>query len=539
MHKTIKLAKILKKGAGKESGGAAASIVLGILGALLAALLAVLGVYLNRMHSMIADPSVFFQELFLAGAIVSLIFLVPRILNTMYMSNDLPLLLTFPYTYNQIIGAKVLNVSSVAWIFCAIFSLPCQIAYGIVNGCGPAFFGAAVLAAVCVPILILSAIGSILVLIMPLVHTFRNKDTLKVIGGILLFALVIAIVLLPQIGNADSAMVAGVVSGLAKVVNILPINFALGSLMSGSGSGLMVLAIIGITAVCGVIFALLTKALYIKGTLSMQETSASGKTLTDQTLHKASGKRSVYRAYLMKELRLVRRNPAYLTNGFLYTFIYPAVLLIILMVSSGSVSMLSVSVLKTQMGTLGWVAGVVLVVTVVASGSNAIAASSMSREGAELMLLKQTPVDQKVVLKAKQGAALVVCGISVGLYVIVGGGILVCMGKMAFWGIPFGLVIGAGALVFCVNTVMLRDIKKPMFVWENEADMLKTRTGARCLILMFAGLFIGLALAIAIPLLPIAYFWPILLVLIALSVVILLLSNRRLYRVGPEIMRKY
>ena len=539
MHKVLYLAKVLKKGTGSGSDSMATRTMMTILGIALAALLAVLGVFMKNFAAVTGDPVVLFQSFFMIGAVMALVFAIPLILNTMYMSNDLPVLLTMPYSYNEIIWAKVLNVSSIVWEVCAVFSLPCQVAYGIANGASVSFYLAVVLAAICVPVIVLSFIGSVMVLIMSFVHTMRNKDTLKILGAVLGFGALVAFILLTNFSKADKSALTGALATLGNFVNVIPVNFALRVLLEGSLDPLMLLAIVGITAAFFLVFVVLVKFLYINGALAMQDTSSSAKHLDAAAMEENCRQQSVFRAYLRKELRLVRRNPAYLTNGFLITILYPAVILVLYMFSSNSLEILSLSKLHSDMDFLSWATGMAIMIPSLACASNTIANSCMSREGEDLMILKQTPVDYSEVLKAKQWAALMVCGGSSCGYVVIGGLILCFLGILPIWTVPYALVLNLAIMVFSVNKLMMTDLKKPSFTWESEADMLKTRGTGTGIFLAIGGIFSALALIIVLRLLPAFCFWPVLVVVLLLSVLVIRASNRRLFRVGVAIMKKY
>ena len=538
MHKTLKLAKVLKKGSGGENFSSLRTMML-IIGVIAILLLAALGVFMNRLGALIHDPILLFQEFFLMGAVVSLFFTAPMIINTMYMSNDLPVLLTLPYTYDEIIGAKLLNVSSFSWLSAAVFSIPCGLAYGIVNGAAASFYLALLLAAICIPIITISFIGSVIILIMYFVHSLRNKDSLKIIGAIFGFIILIAFVIASNFNRIDDSAVSQVVDTIGRFVNVIPINFALKVLLNGSFNGLMLLAAIGITAGFLLIFVVLTKFLYISGALSMQETSSSAMHLEGEAFAKACRRRNVFRTYLAKEFKLVRRNPAYLMRGFLIPYLYPAVILLLYIFSSNSISFLSISDLNSKMDVLGWVTAVSMLIASMASCGNVIAYTCISREGEDVQIMKQLPVDYREVLKAKQWTAMLISGSSCLLYVVIGGIIMVAVNVLPIWSIPYGIVISLAIMAFCTGMIMIPDLKKPLFTWESEADMIKNKTSATCIIILMLGIFVPLMLVFAIKILSEAYFWPVLIGMMVIAVLLMLLANWRLFRVGLEKMSKY
>ena len=510
-----------------------------IIGIALVVGLAALGLFMNKLGGTVGDPIMLIQELFLAGAVMALFFVVPMILNTMYMSNDLPVLLTLPYSYNEIIMAKVMNVSSLVWLASAVFSLPCGLAYGVVNGKGASFFLALLLAAVCVPVISLSFSGSVIILVMSFVHTLRNKDTLRVLGAIFGFLILIGIVFATHFNKTDSGAVSKIIGGIGKFVNVLPINFALKVLLQGEMNGLMVLAIVGITVGFFLIFAVLVKFLYIKGALSMQDTSSASVRLEGAAFEKACAQKSVFKTYLAKEFKLVKKNPAFLMNGFLVPYIYPLVIIVLYIFSGNALEVLSIKNLNTTMDALGWTTGMAMLIASMAASGNVIATTCMSREGADIAVLKSLPVDYRDVLRAKQWTALLVSGGSCVLYDVVGGGIMVAVGKLPIWVIPYALAVSFSIMFFCTGMVIIPDIKKPLFTWESEADMIKNRTTATSIITLLAAVFISMGVVMFVRVLPESLFWPILAGALVVCALLVLLTDKRLIKVGLEKMAKY
>ena len=533
MHRTFELAKILKRGTGddKMSGFNKTLMILSIV---FGVMMLPAGYFLDTIPTFVPDPVAFLQTLFAGGFIVSIIILIPFILDTMYMSNDLPVLLTFPYTYNEIVWAKIINVSSVAVVVCIVCALPCGLAYGIARGAGLIFYLAILLATISLPIITISLIGGVMVIIMYFVHSLRNKDVLRVIGAILGFAFIVGMVLFANMGNTSASAIAKTFEGLSKASNVFPVNFALGRMLRGDSNPILILAVILITAIFLGVFILLTGRLYINGALAMQETSSQVVELDDEAYKKNCKKKSVLKAYMIRDLKLIKRNPAYLTKGFLLTIIYPAVVIIMYLFSSTYSDLFGLDTLKNNMAILGWTFGMSSLITIIGSSTNAVACTPISREGEDFMLLKQTPVDFRIVLRAKQLAALFICALGSVTYMVIGGLVLVAIGVLPLWDVLYALAICVGMLFFCVNINMLSDIKKPSLVWESEADMLNKKVSAASLVLLLVGVTLGVVLITIIGALPETLFYPILLGTLVFIFLLAFISSRVLFGKGMK-----
>ena len=492
MNKALALARVLKK-CGNESteeknSGHVESLAFLCLGVIAAVLLFFLGRTFGRFAIILGDPMTFIQLLFMIGALISLFFVFPSVINQLYMSNDLSVLLTLPYSSSQIVMARLINLIRLPVAICLVTTLPVVIGYAS-RDFSFSLILAGLLAAICEPIIVLSFVGIVTIAIMSNVKGVRNKDLLRTVGIILLFLVFVGITALTKQQGTGSAMDFGkLIASIGHFNNVLPINFALGALMKGF-SLLAVLEILGITAAFALVFLLLISRFYLNGALAMQETSAGKGLVSGAQMEQFNRKRSLVAAYTEKELKSVSREPAYLMNGFLYTIVFP---LVWVFINGASDMGIPLKALHTANGLFCYLLLMVPLITFLAASANAIAASSFSREGSSFGILKTMPLSPLVILKAKRNAALVVCGCGSTLYVIVGGLLLFFLGYMPIWGIAYGLLLNIPLLIFIVDTNMLHDIKKINLNWESEAQMLKTCTGAASLIMMIVGLIVPL-----------------------------------------------
>lgn len=129
--------------------------------------------------------AVFFSVLFFSAIITSL--------STHFLSEDLQLLFSWPFSVNEIFHAKLLQTTiSSSWML-LLFGLPIFVAYGVVYSAPASYYGLCVL--VVLPFLsIASSLG--VVVIMLLVHVFparRTRDVLLILS--ILFVVVLYVLL--------------------------------------------------------------------------------------------------------------------------------------------------------------------------------------------------------------------------------------------------------------------------------------------------------------------------------------------------------
>lgn len=118
--------------------------------------------------------AVFFSVLLFSGIITSL--------STHFLSEDLPLLFSWPFSVNEIFHAKLIQATvNSSWIF-LLFGMPIFLAYGVVYRASGVYYGLCLL--VIPPFLIIASTLGVMV-IMLLVHVFparRTRDVLFVLS---------------------------------------------------------------------------------------------------------------------------------------------------------------------------------------------------------------------------------------------------------------------------------------------------------------------------------------------------------------------
>ena len=551
MNRTLALSRVLRKcGAGTERSNekvGSDSVVFWIFTVLLAALMGFVGANLAKWSLLLGDPMALFRSFFFMGAVISLFLTFPGIVNNLYMSNDLTVLIVMPYTPMQLIFARLLNVSRLPFACSFVCSIAPAIGYAVTTQTSPNFWIAILLAFICVPLIVISLVGIVIIVIVSLVHGFRNKDLLRIVGVVVLFAIIVVFVVVSNNSSAISKEVISQVTGTMTLISsILPINFALEALMAEPAI-LPIAGILGITAAFVIAFTLVAKFFYFSSALSMQETSAGGKILGNNEIAGASIKQSVFRAYLKKDLKAVFREPAYLMSGILYPIFMPLVMVIVMGFAGTQGLGTSLETILQAKGAinniniLAWIVQNAMILTFYAAAANAVACCPLSREGQMLDILKTQPVPARIVLLAKEKVALIIAGIG-SLGVILLGGLVLCiLGYLPIWAILIALAINIPWLYFVIDFEMIHDLKKPKFSWETEADMLKHVIGVGSYVILFTGIIAPIFFALAILIVgsfSLLYAATIPAVIIGLGIILAIIEHRRMLRIGDEVFRK-
>ena len=498
MHRILYLAKVLRKctGTGSKDGSEVSDktkdTALYIIFAAIFVGMFFVGRMLGVWAYLLGEPISVFQSFFMLGAVVSILLTIPGMINTLYMSSDMGMLLTLPFTANEIVSARVINLLKLPVLISLVVTIAPGIGYFSTVGVIPEMLLAIIVAFVCMPVISLSALGIIVVLLMSVVKGLRSRDSLKIVGAIALI-IVFAIYVFVVNSNYSEESVKQISQTVSLFDDIFPINFALEMLMVNA-SMWGVLISFGITAAFLIVFVLVVRKFYLAAALSMQDTAASYGVVSEREFAKIIKKKAVIRAVAEKELKVTSRNPAYLLTGYLYPIFVPLLTAIVLLFTGSN--MISFNSGNTAVDTFFLFTIIVPLMVGMGVGTCAVVTTPVSREGEDFVLLRISPVKLANILKAKKIAGFIVGVGPTIVIIVIGGAILVPLYGLQFWGIIYGVALAALLGMAGVNACMTRDLKNPNLVWDNEAQMIKSAGGATAIIYLVLCIAGGMALAI-------------------------------------------
>ena len=247
-------------------------------------------------------------------------------LSKLYLSRDLLLVHSLPVSRHRLFLARWLDgtVDS-AWMV-LLFTLPVFLAYGIVFGAGPAYYGATLFSLTALA-LIASALSALAVMIgVILVPAGRMRSIVIVLGVLLFVALYVAIRLSrpEQLVNPEvfESVLAYIASLQAPVSPLLPSTWAFDSIRAALAGSIpetlfhAALAGSGVAAlVC--LLAVSADALYFKGFSRTQVASVRifrGRGISDRIFRFMPGP---VRAFTVKEIKSFMRDQAQWSQLFL------------------------------------------------------------------------------------------------------------------------------------------------------------------------------------------------------------------------------
>ena len=428
-----------------------------------------------------------------ATCIVVFIFGIFYTVSTMYHANDIERLMALPLRPYQILGGKFITLVVYEYIMEAFILLPVLVGFGIKSGAGMMYILYSALQFIVVPVIPLAMAAVIVMIVMRFTSFGKNKQLFKFVGGIIALALGVGINVLIQSGASRiteeqiMAIATGQSSLVSIVSNIFPGTiFASNALILSKslaglgGFALFVLCSAGAAAV----FLGVGQLVYLKGVSGVTETTARRKELHGDELGKSTRQGTALRSYIVKELRMLVRSPIAFMNCVLMNFLWP-VILIAIIVGRGS-SIADIGTFVTSMDG-GAVIAVIVGMSAFIASSNAVTSTAISREGSQFYVMKYIPMDMGRQLYAK-----IVTGVMISA-----SGVILLEVAAVILGIGIGaalvsLVLGLGACVVCALAGMLVDASRPKLGWMNEQQAIKQNLN------VLLHMLIGIAVAAAI-----------------------------------------
>lgn len=450
------------------------------------------------LYARIGQSATVLGALLFMSCLITFIFSLFLIPSIFYFSSDLDVLLALPLKSNQIIGAKFTVCVLYEYLFSAGILIPAYAAYWNYGDMPLLFLPFGIITILLLPIfpLVLSTLFTIL--LMRFVPFFKNRDRFNLISSILLVALGLgfSFFMNSQGTQDEAAMLEALLAGGNSLLNLFmkcfpSIPYFAKAIVEGNVLDLLIA--IGITIIALALLLSVGKFLYFKGAIGSGESNASHKEMSEHRLAKASRKGNKKWTYLKKDFKIIWRTPAYFTNCLLMVIIFPLMILAIPLFSQneGLEEFDFAAILQRveQMDEfLAYVIFFSLALGFLFGTFNQIAATAISREGAQYSVMKYLPMSYRDQIHAK-----LLLGVMAGIV----SNIAMAAAMMIF--IPFSwyyyaiyCIISAITTLLGNSYAIMLDLAKPKLVWEQEAAAVKQNLGS------FVAVMIGMALCIVL-----------------------------------------
>lgn len=436
---------------------------------------------LSRVYNNIrfAINAELFGIVLLVTQLVSLVFAVGNVINTLYLCKDNELLICLPVTPNQLFISKILLIYLKEIAANAMITLPIFITLGTFARFGAFYYLSLVILTLLLPILPIAVAAFVSLPIMWVIKFLKKHTFLSIV---VIFGLICACLwgYMSLIGN-----IAGEINIVERSYEII---LEFNAFVDSVGNKILVYYQLGraminldewyffpiFVAVCGAVATvaiLFTRRLFFKIAMSSLENTVKAKPKL-----KEFKRRSQFGSLFQKELFCVFRSTSEIFEYFLFTIIMPFI------VFSYDKLLMTVAV-NNSVGPRMIAGAHVMVVAILAMLSNISSASAVSRDGGNFHTSKTIPVNFFTQMFVKFsfnvvftiGAILVTAIISVFFYPawqIILGSIAVAMAAV-------------GHIAYCISC----DIKNPTISAQgDEAASTVSKSTTKCLV---AGMLIG------------------------------------------------
>ncbi|MFD1065770.1 putative ABC transporter permease subunit [Oceanobacillus locisalsi] len=438
---------------------------------------------LQGLHSMLTYSYNFLAEInqesmllglvLLSVAIVLMFLSFVMILSAFYFSDDISAYIPLPVHPYQLLAGKAANPLIYNYFAAAFMLLPFLFMYGSLSDAPFLFYVYGFILFIIFPIIPFSLVAVILMFIMRYVNIAKNKDRSKIFMGTasLLFVILINVVI--RLNMDSSALMDTLMTymqeqeGFMRLITLIfpPAYFGAGSLhFAASWSGfLSLLALLLLFIISVLLFVWAGQRFYLKGVRGMS--SGSKGSLSDRAAQKLTKQRSSLITYMLKDVKVIFRTPAFLMQCVIQSLFFPVFLTVILFLDMGEELTALITAVPEKNLLL-----ILFMVSVLIFSMNATAFTSISREGESRKLMLFLPIPFRQLINAKLFIAYLVALLP--FILIVGVGIYIQLPVPIFIGwIVISLLYNWLAVM--INFIV--DIQNPKLHWTDEQELFKGR----------------------------------------------------------------
>ena len=487
MKKILNLYKMLNKNNTSDKGDSSKLFMFIVGGVMISFILGYVGYKFADSIDMMGGVPVILSVSGLVAGIGIFAFGFFSLINSMYMSSDIELLITLPLSSTQIVLLRLLSFLGLAFGIGFVAIIPISIGFAVATSAGITSWVSIILEFIFVPVFATFITASAVILLMSVVRIFRNVDVLRYIGIGVLFILLCLYFFFANSNNSHVEVnsLITILAGFGTTLQYVdPVSGFMSAFVT-SGSIIDLLISIVLLAASVLLFLIVAKFLYLEGALNMQSTSVSGKILSDEELNKACTNNGTYKSLVKKEFNMLRRNPAYSLNNFVIGFLWPILAVVLMYGTISSVSKMFAPSEGAQDPTTISIRFVIMstclimfIMILIPMTYQSIAYSSLSREGKSFPIMKQIPVDYKIQIKAKLTVAERIQHIQTTGYVLLGAVIIyLIMGVPVYFALcPTLLAFTFTEMAICMD--MLNGYKNASVNWDNEKSIASKNSGA-------------------------------------------------------------
>lgn len=407
-----------------------------------------------------------------------LVFGIFYVINIFYFAQDIDKLLPLPLRPAQLISAKFCVTIIYEYLTVSLFLLPLIVAFGIKSNGGFLFYFYSFLLLLAVPVIPLIVSSVIVMIVMRFSNLSKKKDQFRIAAAVfgILLVLIINYFTTNYLNATDHPekalnLISGGSNSFVEVVaKIFPgAKMATDCLLNYSNyTGLINLIFFYIlNASFIIVFLILGEAIYLKGAVGGSEVFSERRLLSRDEINKVSLKNPLIKSYMLKEIKILFRTPAFFINCILTNFLWPIILVIAYLGIDNQFEKIRFLLQGSQFENIVLV--IALTLSMFLTASNGITSSAISREGINFFVNKFLPVSYYKVVYAKLLTGFVIS--------LIGFILILFVAKLLF---NFSIIIlflsiilSVPGIIFTSQAGLLLDINYPKLNWDNEYKPVK------------------------------------------------------------------
>ena len=396
-------------------------------------------------------------------------------LSTYFIGSIEQALRAMPIPSRIFFGAKFLAHCLPAMIISISFFGITAVTYGRYEHPPASFYAMALIGAVFFPLPIIGLCYLIHIGVMRMTKIFKQRRSVMMITGLLGIAMALGINYFVQSVNMlrDAPDLAGSLSRYRQNISalihyLLPVHFFADSLASGSFSAaagsfipFIVTCIVVPVAVIGLLSSVYEKTLDGFDDHTLKRLTASE---TVNLIRSKFARRSIFTALLLREIRMMNREPAYLLNGPFTIILLPLIYGIMHLTGSLYLPPETAAVMRGSAGVLiAGVCGAFL------GSAASVAATAVSRDAKNLSMIKSLPLSTKQYMQAKLVHAMLFAGVGA----CIGTGGIALLFSLKPLTAAAALIIALSLALFCNLLALMLDTVHPKLHWDTPAAAVK------------------------------------------------------------------
>lgn len=544
MNKIVSLTKVLIKNSfqkynenNKNKNIVGKVILYILLGAYLMGIFAFLSYGLISTLKQANQESMFIGIFLLGLALLTIIQSIISSTNVFYFSKDIEYILPLPLKPKEILISKLNVILITEYIMEIIFAVTPITTYGIITLQGPMFYIISLLVLIVFPIIPILIATFIIMIIMSFSKRFKNKDRFRLIAP--LIGIILAVIMSFSLSGTTNYSEEDLLNSLKQansmvemVSDNLPIiKPAINAIVNSSF--VEFLKLLGITLILYIVFILIGNKIYFRGVIG---NLSSGTKKGKEVKLKKIKTNSIGKSYIIKEFKVLLKNPIFFIQCVLPSVLMPIIFLGIFIVTlNTNNSQEALNEFKSVLGIyietpIGL--AIIISVTEFLTSMLYVAPTVISRDGQNAIFMKYIPISYYKQLIYK-GIPNIFFGTITSTIVIA---FIYILAKPSLLFLLTVFIINLILLILQTLLMELVDLRKPKLEWTTEYAVVKQNLNLLWPVVLNL-LEIGIILIISI-LLDFTNYLLTAIILIVIHIIITYFVNKYMYKNQNELFNK-